>query len=240
MDFKELLSWLITNQRDLEFFFTSAWLIWAQRNRICLSKTTVSSPQIAATAREHLAEFTQNITTPQFPWVTATPSQIIWCPPSQGLVKINCDGATFKDQNKSGIGVVIRDENGMVLASMAKQLPQLYTALETEAMVASTTLSFATQVGFHSGILELDSMVLATALIKNSTYLSTDGLLMDDIRFNATFFNQLLYSHVKREGNKVAHKLARHAFCISDFLVWMEDVPPPIRSVVQDDIVGFS
>ena len=101
-------------------------------------------------AREHLAEFAQTITTPQFPRVIATPSQTRWCPPSQGLVKINCDGATFKDQNKSGIGVVIRDENGMVLASMAKQIPQLYTALEIEAMVASTVLSFATQVGFHS------------------------------------------------------------------------------------------
>ena len=88
--------------------------------------------------------------------------------------------------------------------------------------------------------MESDSLVLVTALIKNSTYLSTDGLLMDDIRFNATFFNQLLYSHVKRESNKVAHKLARHAFCISDFLVWMEDVPPLISSVVQDDIAGFS
>ena len=63
---------------------------------------------------------------------------------------------------------------------------------------------------------------------------------MDYIRFNASFFNQLLYSHVKREGNEVAHKLARHAFCISDFSVWMEDVPPPIHFVVQDDIVGFS
>ena len=155
-------------------------------------------------------------------------------------MKINCDSATFKDQNRSGIGVVICDENIMVLASMAKQLPQLYTALEIKAMAASTALSFATQVGFHSGILEFNSMVLATALIKNSTYLSMDGLSMDDIRFNARFFNQLLYSHVKREGNKVVHKLARHPFCISDFSMWMEDVPPPIRSVVQDDIVGFS
>ena len=59
-------------------------------------------------------------------------------------MKINCDGATFKDQKKLGIGVVIRDKNGMVLASMAKQLPQLYMALVIEAMVASTTLSFAT------------------------------------------------------------------------------------------------
>ena len=66
-----------------------------------------------------------------------------------------------------------------------------------------------------------------------------DGLLLDDIRFNASFLNQLLYSHVKREGNKIAHKLARHAFCISDFSAWMEDVLPPIHSVVQDDIDGF-
>ena len=44
---------------------------------------------------------------------------------------------------------------------------------------------------------------------------------------------------MKREGNKVAHRLAKHALCILDFLVWIKDVPPPIRSVVQDDIDGF-
>ena len=145
-----------------------------------------------------------------------------------------------KIRKNQGIGVVIRDENGMVLASMAKQLPQLYMALEIEVMAGSTALTFATQVGFHSGILESDSLVLAMTIINNSTYLSTDGLLMEDIRFNASFFNQLIYSHVKREGKKVAHRLARHALCISDFSVWMEDVPPPICSIVQDDIVGFS
>ena len=88
-----------------------------------MNKATVSSHQIAATARKHLAEFAQTITTPQFPWVTTTPSQTRRHPPSQGLVKINYDDATFKDQNKSGIGVVIRDENDTVLALMPKQIP---------------------------------------------------------------------------------------------------------------------
>ena len=216
-----------------------AWLIWTQRNRLRLNKAAVNSHQIAATAKDHIVEFAQTYTTPLFPRVTTTPPQTRWRPPHLDLVKINCDGATFKAQNKSGVGVVIRDRNGMVLASMAKQIPQLYTALEIEAMAASTALSFASQLGFHRGILEFDSLVLVSALLKNSTYLSTDGLLLDDIRFYASFFNQLLYSHVKREGNKVAHKLAKHALCISDFLVWMEDVPPPIRSFVQDDMDGF-
>ena len=70
--------------------------------------------------------------------------------------------------------------------------------------------------------------------------MSSSGLLIKYIKFNASFFNQLLYSHVKREGNKVAHKLARHALCILDFSVWIEVVSPPLLPVVLSDIVGFS
>ena len=54
------------------------------------------------------------------------------------------------------------------------------------------------------------------------------------------FFNELHYSHVKREGNIVAHKLACHAICVSDVVVWMEDVPPLLFLVVLADIAGFS
>ena len=125
-----------------------AWLIWTQRNRLRLNKAAVNSHQIAATAKDHIVEFAQTYTTPLFPRVTTTPPQTKWRPPHLDLVKINCDGATFKEQNKSGVGVVIRDRNRMVLASMAKQIPQLYTALEIEAMAASSALSFASQLGF--------------------------------------------------------------------------------------------
>ena len=50
----------------------------------------------------------------------------------------------------------------------------------------------------------------------------------------------LHYSHVKKEGNKVAHNLARHALCISDFVVWMEEVLPLLLPIVLADIAGFS
>ncbi|KAL4600491.1 hypothetical protein ACB092_11G202400 [Castanea dentata] len=103
------------------------------------------------------------------------------------VVKINCDGAIFKEQKKSGIGAV-----------------------------------------------------LSNALRNNSTYLSSFGLLIEDIKCNASFFNQSLYSHIKRESNMVAHNLARHSISISDFLVWMEIVLPPFVSLVLADIAGFS
>ena len=52
-------------------------------------------------------------------------------------------------------------------------------------------------------------------------------------------FQKLLYSHTKREGNSVAHSLARYANNIPDFLVWMEDVPPCIQSFVQADLASL-
>ena len=84
-----------------------------------------------------------------------------------------------------------------------------------------------------------DSQVLMIALVNDGTFLSFDGVLIDDVRFSAKFFTQLRYSHVKRKGNKFTHNLAQHALCISDFVVGMEDVPPPFLSVVLADIVGF-
>ena len=77
------------------------------------------------------------------------------------------------------------------------------------------------------------------ALKGGDQFLSTVGLLMDDIRYDATFFYQLCYSHVRREGNIVAHSLAIYALEITDFIAWIEDVPPPLFSVVRDDIVSF-
>ena len=64
--------------------------------------------------------------------------------------------------------------------------------------------------------------------------------MLDEIRNKVNFFTELHYSHVKRESNIVAYKLARHAICVSDIVVWMEDVPLPLFSIVLVDIVGFT
>ena len=155
-------------------------------------------------------------------------------------MKINYDVAIFADKNKSAIGMVIWDKLGSVLGSLSKQLPQAYTPLEIEAMAAVTTLQFSSDLGFTYAVLESDSQVLVNALYNDIFFLSLNGLLIEDIRFNARFFNQLHYSLVKREGNMVAYNLARHALCILDFVVWMEDVRPPLLPVTLVDNGRFS
>ena len=43
----------------------------------------------------------------------------------------------------------------------------------------------------------------------------------------------------QKKKNHVTNNLARYAIGILDFLVWMEDVPPQLHSVLQTDLIGL-
>ena len=63
---------------------------------------------------------------------------------------------------------------------------------------------------------------------------------MEDVRVLAGSCSKLLYSHTRRDGNKLAHSLARFAVNISSFLVWMESVSSHFNDVYQADLAGIS
>ena len=85
-------------------------------------------------------------------------------PPLANLVKINFDGAVFSKENISGICVLVRGENGLVLGSCSKHLPQACGAMEVKAMAAATALVFAYDIGARWVILEGDSLTVIKAL----------------------------------------------------------------------------
>ena len=126
-----------------------------------------------------------------------------------------------------------------VLASLSRILPRAHTSFEVEAMAAASALQLASDLGFQEVVLEGDCQVLMHALIHDSLFLSPNGLRIDAVRSNARYFNQLHYSHVKRESNMVTHDLARFVLNVSDYVVWMKNVPPQLHSFVLADIGGL-
>ena len=97
-------------------------------------------------------------------------------------------------------------------------------------------MSFAAEIGITKAVLEGDSLTIMNALSSDHLSLATFGLILNDVKFSAENFDQLHYSHVKRECNTLAHCLARHAFDISDFLVWMEVALSQFSVVLQSDL----
>ena len=103
-------------------------------------------------------------------------------------------------------------------------------------MVAATTLSLATNLGFRCVILEGDSLEVIHALRENTRSLTPSGLLLEDVGRFSQNFDILLYSHTKRDGNAVVYSRVKYALSIPDFSAWMKDVPPHIYSTVQADL----
>ena len=119
-------------------------------------------------------------------------------PPLANLVKINFDVVVFSKENISGIRVVIKDENGLVLGSCIKHLPQAYNAMEVKAITIATALVFANDMGVTLVILERDSLAIIKALREGEQLLSPTSLLLEDVRMFSQSFETLLYSHSKK------------------------------------------
>ena len=86
------------------------------------------------------------------------------------VVQINFDGAMCSKEKKSGIGVVVRDVNNLVLASCATKIHQSFKVVEIEFMAATTALTFAKDLGFQRIILEGDSLEVIQALRDKTEY----------------------------------------------------------------------
>ena len=63
-----------------------------------------------------------------------------WRPPQASFVKINFNGAVFDSSHSSGVGTVIRNHNGAVMAPCAEKLNQAYKAGGIEALAALKAL----------------------------------------------------------------------------------------------------
>ena len=158
--------------------------------------------------------------------------QTSWSPLAQNVFKINYDGALCSNTNKSGIGVVIRNGDDLVIASLAQSLNQAFKVVEIEALAASCALKLAADISLDNVIVEGDSLVVTQALKSKVVGLAAYGLLIRDAFSLAGNFSKVSYSHIKREGNKVAHGLAKLAVNLAECVIWMEEVPPSIYHLV--------
>ena len=71
------------------------------------------------------------------------PQWVKWKPPLRSYFKINFYRVVFKKENVAGIGDVIRDEKGHVMASMAEKILLPNSVAIVEAMAITKALTFA-------------------------------------------------------------------------------------------------
>ena len=92
--------------------------------------------------------------------------------------------------------MVIRNDAGLVMASLAQKIPMPSLVIEVEVLAARRALELALELGFDNIILEGDSEILLKALKNGGSRQFHYGHLTLDIFFLISYFSTLKLSFV--------------------------------------------
>ena len=87
----------------------------------------------------------------------------------------------IKDDDRAGIGVIIRDNQGTFMVSMSQNITLPLSIMELETLATWRTLELSLKLGFDSVILEGGSEIVMKALKDDSSSLASFGLLIRDV-----------------------------------------------------------
>ena len=121
--------------------------------------------------------------------IPRTARVVKWRPPSAPCVKANFDNAIFSQDGLAGIGVIIWNEQGLVMAALSQQIPSPALVEMVEVLAARRDLVFAKELGFDKVVVEGDSEIVITAILGDYMDYSYMDHALKDIKFRFSSFS---------------------------------------------------
>ncbi|KAK9999971.1 hypothetical protein SO802_019574 [Lithocarpus litseifolius] len=149
--FTDFIGFIFAGTANPTLFSLVLWNLGNRLNNLKLGKPTLPLDKVLEHSRERQLESHSSpmMSTKQRRMQTAT-----WTPPQDNWYKINFDGVTFADDRSAGLGVVMLNKEGRVMASVSQKIPLPMTVIEVEVLAARRALELAVELGFDHIILE--------------------------------------------------------------------------------------
>ena len=129
--------------------------------------------------------------------VVKQPLRRKWFPPAAMEFKANFDGAWFNESEEAGIGVVVRDSSGQVLAALTEKIKKPHSVDCLEMMAARRAVIFAQEIGLQKCQFEGDSKTIIKALKIGDMSSSSFGHLVRDTLAIVSSFMDFSLSYCK-------------------------------------------
>ena len=97
-------------------------------------------------------------------------------PPITSLYKINYVGTVFAKINEGGIGVIVRNAQGLVMASLVQKIWYPQSVDSIKAYTAKRVIQLALEIGIMEAEVEGDSLTIVNALKVDTPSLAHYGL----------------------------------------------------------------
>jgi ribonuclease HI len=208
------------NLDDLGLFCTITWKVWYLRNLVVYQSPLQNVLDVVFWCKDFLADFRSCDLALAVPLLPVCNVRNSWRPPNSSCYKINCDAAVSDLEGWVGLGVVIRDHTGFVMASCSLPLIASFDVQAAEVMAVLRGLIFSRDCGLAPCMLETDAAVVVKWINDGSHLDSPCGNVLAEISSLISSLNIIYVSFVPRLANNVAHGLAKNALkVVKNFLL---------------------
>jgi ribonuclease HI len=229
--FEQLMD--ILDDSDLALVSTIARRIWLRRNSFLFEGVFLPPGQLFLQSIVAMEDFNSaSVSVASARERTLTLPMPRWKKPDEGMIKANWDAALDIQTQRMGVGTVLRDAAGRVLAAMCCSIPFINEPSTAEAIALWKAVSFCVELGIPRLHMEGDSLEVVQALQQPESCWSRYGQLIDDTRSRLDSTQEWCISHTRREANEAAHQMAKAAIFQSLDCVWKDSYPDFIQSIV--------
>ncbi|KAH9762740.1 putative reverse transcriptase/RNA-dependent DNA polymerase [Citrus sinensis] len=233
-DLLSLLKGRLCSRRkvDIELLVAICWGIWSARNQF-IFKLKKEDPHIVLAKAEAILKAYKRTHVPapihmdQQTWK----AQQNWSPPPAGWFKLNVDVATNREKHTSGLGVVIRNAEGIVVAAAIN----CSKFCGDVAYVEAEAIEFGPQVVGNAKlpflIVETDSQEVVGFVNNKQSSMKEIFWVVAAIQSLMKNFNQIKVQHIPRSYNAFAHSLAKLALKKCEKIIWMGSDPSELMFV---------
>lgn len=157
-----------------------------------------------------------------------------WTKPPSQFVKCNVDAALSNTNPLAASGIIVRDSIGMFITGIASKFYSR-SPIVAEAFAFREAISFLANTGYPKVVVESDCLQLVRAC-KGEICIGEIKGLVDDIKEFRKQFRYCAFSWTPREGNGVAHLIARSCLQGSLARTWTRVHPLAIFNALQKDM----
>jgi hypothetical protein len=145
---------------------------------------------------------------------------------------VNWDAAVDKRKNLMGVGIIVRNNLGAVIATQCAVQKFILDPSVAEAIGAKLGAEFGRTLGLYSIFLEGDTSEVVSALNREEEEFSRMGSIIAEARKILKEFPVWKVGSVRRGCNNAAHQLAKLAVSQNLSHIWMDSYPSCISEIV--------
>jgi hypothetical protein len=187
-------------------FITIARQIWFKRNSVVHRGEMMAPTTVMKQASEQITNFKKaresHLKAPTY--LVQPTREKKWEKPPVNVVKVNWDASISTELNTMGVGVILTDHVGDVIASFCTYKPTVMEPTTAEALVAWYATEICRKLGVKESILEGDAKEVVQALQRVGIWRGSYCMLVKEARINLQQQLEWQANHVFKEPNDTA------------------------------------